>query len=240
MKSTLTIILSVFIVVTALPVSGMPVSGPGGSIRGTPPAPKFTDAERQSELARRRAKVLEAMKDKSILVMFSAEPRNYTNDVDFMYRQENNLYYLTALKQNGATLVLAKNGGQTQEVLFLPKRNPQFETWNGRMYSNEDATRLSGIRTIVNAPESRNFLAALKEKKPFSSTDGVSIGTGFENVYLAVERVFGQTREAGIPAENRAQLKARTEAALALVGLTGVKTRWRTTWGASHLTAAKI
>jgi len=29
-------------------------------------------------------------------------------------------------------------------------------------------------------------------------------------------------------------------AVLALVGLTGVKNRWRTTWGASHLTAAKI
>ncbi len=37
--------------------------------------------------------------------------------------------------------------------------------------------------------------------------------TCFENVYLAVERVFGST-------ESRAQLKARTEAALALVGLT--------------------
>jgi nitrate/nitrite transport system ATP-binding protein len=44
--------------------------------------------------------------------------------------------------------------------------------------------------------------------------------TCFENVYLAVERVFGQTRDAGIPAESKAQLKARTEAALALVGLT--------------------
>ncbi len=44
--------------------------------------------------------------------------------------------------------------------------------------------------------------------------------TCFENVYLAVERVFGQTRETGIPAESRAQLKARTDAALALVGLT--------------------
>ena len=44
--------------------------------------------------------------------------------------------------------------------------------------------------------------------------------TCFENVYLAVERVFGQTRDTGIPAESRAQLKARTEAALAMVGLT--------------------
>ncbi len=37
--------------------------------------------------------------------------------------------------------------------------------------------------------------------------------TCFENIYLAVERVFGAT-------ENKAQLKQRTEAALALVGLT--------------------
>ena len=31
-----------------------------------------------------------------------------------------------------------------------------------------------------------------------------------------------------------------THNSFALIGLTGVKTRWRTTWGASHLTAAKI
>ena len=37
--------------------------------------------------------------------------------------------------------------------------------------------------------------------------------TCFENIYLAVERVFGSR-------ENKAQLKARTDAALALVGLT--------------------
>jgi NNP family nitrate/nitrite transporter-like MFS transporter len=29
-------------------------------------------------------------------------------------------------------------------------------------------------------------------------------------------------------------------ALFALVGLTGVKKRWRTTWGAAHLTAARI
>ncbi|MDP1656426.1 MAG: ABC transporter ATP-binding protein [Hylemonella sp.] len=45
--------------------------------------------------------------------------------------------------------------------------------------------------------------------------------TCFENVYLAVERVFGAaSRSTGAPAENKAQLKARTDAALELVGLT--------------------
>ena len=44
--------------------------------------------------------------------------------------------------------------------------------------------------------------------------------TCFENVYLAVERVFGESRGAGQPAEKKPELKARTDAALALVGLT--------------------
>ena len=45
--------------------------------------------------------------------------------------------------------------------------------------------------------------------------------TCYENVYLAVERVFGAaSKSTGAPAENKAQLKARTEAALDLVGLT--------------------
>ena len=45
--------------------------------------------------------------------------------------------------------------------------------------------------------------------------------TCFENVYLGVERVFGAAnRTTGAASENKAQLKARTDAALALVGLT--------------------
>jgi nitrate/nitrite transport system ATP-binding protein len=45
--------------------------------------------------------------------------------------------------------------------------------------------------------------------------------TCFENVYLGVERVFGAANKTtGAPSESKTQLKARTDAALALVGLT--------------------
>ena len=45
--------------------------------------------------------------------------------------------------------------------------------------------------------------------------------TCFENVYLGVERVFGAaSKSTGAASENKAQLVARTDAALALVGLT--------------------
>ncbi len=154
------------------------------AIRVAPPAPKFTDTERQSELAKRRAEVFKKMKPNSIFVLRSAEPRNYAGDVDFMYRQENNLYYLTNLKQNGATLVLVKTGSENQEFLFLPKRNPQFETWNGKMYSNEDATRISGVQTIIDASETETFLQSLKSKSAFTSKDGMNIPTQIETAYL--------------------------------------------------------
>ena len=50
--------------------------------------------------------------------------------------------------------------------------------------------------------------------------------TCFENVYLAVERVFGASdRVNGRTAESKAQLRARTEAALAMVGLTAAMTK---------------
>lgn len=153
------------------------------AIIATPPAPRFSDAERQTELAARRAKVFAEMKDNSVMILFSAAPKVYTNDVDFLYRQENNLYYLTNLKQQNATLVLVKNGGATQELLFLPKRNPQNETWNGHMYSSEEAANISGVKTVLDASDWENFLNLLKNKQPFNSK-GFSFSPTAENLYL--------------------------------------------------------
>ncbi|MGI8470138.1 MAG: aminopeptidase P family protein [Pyrinomonadaceae bacterium] len=154
----------------------------------TPPAPQFSDAERQAELARRRAAVFSRMQPNSVMILWSAAPRNYAGDVDFMYRQENNLYYLTSLRQGNSTLVLIKNAdGAGAEFLFLPKRNPAAETWNGKMYSNEDAARLSGLKTIIDSNELPAFLQSLKDKKDFSSKNGAKIGAAnIQNVYLLI------------------------------------------------------
>lgn len=161
-------------------------------IRQTPPAPKFSDAERQMELAKRRKAVADKMADDSVLILFSAEAKQYAGDVDFMYRQENNFYYLTNLKQNGATFVMTKTGGNVQEFLFLPKRNPQFETWNGRMYSTEDATRISGVNTIINSSERTKFLDAFKAQTAFASEDKVSIPNA-KNLYLLMPEHEGDS-----------------------------------------------
>src|SRR4051812_28782338 len=91
---------------------------PISPVQMTPPAPVFDDAKRLAELTARRQQLADQIGPKAVMVMFSAEPRVYTNDVDFPFRQENNLYYLTSLNQKGATLVMMP-GTQLPEILFM-------------------------------------------------------------------------------------------------------------------------
>lgn len=159
-------------------------------------APQFTNAEWQAELSRRRAKVFERMADKSMLILFSAPNKIYSNDVNFLYRQENNLFYLTNLGQGGATLVLIKNGTDKQEILFLPKVNPLFEVWNGKRYSFGDAQRISGVKTIIDANNLSEFVNSVKSKTAFvSENEKVSISNYAETIYLLSDGRFENERE---------------------------------------------
>ena len=137
------------------------------AVRVTPPAPVFDEGKRLAELGERRARVARTIGPKAILILFSAEPRVYTNDVDYEYRQENNLYYLTGLKQKGATLVLMPGNPQMPELLFLPRRNPRSETWTGHMYSPGEARQTSGINEIWEAGEFEPFMRALRTRQAY-------------------------------------------------------------------------
>ena len=127
-------------------------------IKVTPQAPAFVEVERLAELTQRRSRVAQWIGNKGFLVLFSGEPRVYANDVDYPFRQENNLFYLTHLKQAGATLVLLPGNTQFPEVLFLPRRNPLAEVWTGHMYSPQEAKQISGVKEIWQASELDPFL----------------------------------------------------------------------------------
>ena len=147
------------------------------NIRIAPPAPVFDEKERLAELAQRRARIAQSVGPKSVLILFSTEPRVYTNDVDYQYRQENNLYYLTNLKQKGATLVLLPGNTQTPEILFIPKRDPGAETWTGHMYSPEEANQISGVSEIWRDSEFEPLMKALRNRQPYRPKD--------ENIFMS-------------------------------------------------------
>jgi len=185
----------------ALPVLRAHADGdkePGTSvIRATPPAPVFDEKARLAELADRRARVGQSIGPKSILILFSTEPRVYTNDVSYQYRQENNLYYLTNLKQSRATLVMIPGNSLLSEILFVPRRNPGAETWTGHMYSPEEVAEISGIREIWEESEFEPFIAAVRNRQPYrpkpenvlmSSQTAASNQMGFDSLFGAASK----------------------------------------------------
>lgn len=171
-RATFAVALSIIVLLSAIQFDvkaegDKPKTKPAPAIRVAPPSPVVNENERVAELIARRQKVAQKIGTNSIMVLFSAEPRIYTNDVDYEYRQENNFYYLTNFKQQSARLVLMPGNPQTPEILFIRRRNPANETWNGYMYSPEDAKRITGIKEIWTINEFEPFIKALKAKQPY-------------------------------------------------------------------------
>lgn len=126
-----------------------------------PPEPKFTDAQRVAELKSRRDKVIERIGKNSAMILFSGVSRVYTGDVEYPFRQENNLYYLTNVKQEGIALVLIPGATKTKEILFIGERVPSRETWTGRMIAFDEARALTGIQDVWDIKLLPQFLAYL-------------------------------------------------------------------------------
>ncbi|HJQ23137.1 MAG TPA: aminopeptidase P family protein [Blastocatellia bacterium] len=126
-----------------------------------PPAPKIAEADRLAELAARRAEVMKRVGPKGMVILFSGTPRPYTLDVDYPFRQENNFYYLTGIKQEGVALILIPGAKTMREILFLPRRNPAAETWTGHMLSVEEARARCGVQEIWDDAWLNGFLAVL-------------------------------------------------------------------------------
>ncbi len=189
-----------FLIICSLLLTGIsikaetPDNNAPKAIRQTPPPPQFSNAERQTELATRRANVFAEMKNNSVMILMSTEPKVYTNDVDFLYRQENNLYYLTNLKQKDAKLVLVKSGDTSRAILFLPKREPQNETWNGHMYSTEEAANISGIKTVLDASQYEKFFNQLINKQT-NKVNEIVLPTALQNLYLLIPEYDFETED---------------------------------------------
>lgn len=159
-------------------------------IRVTPAPPVINDQTRLAELAQRRARVAGSIGANSVLVLFSAEPKLYAYDVNYPYRQENNLYYLTQLKQEGAMLVLLPGNQQLPELLFLPRRDPRAETWTGHMYSPEEAAQRSGIREILDVKEFAPFIEALRRHQPYQPKQGSVLLSRSGQLTVGADKLF--------------------------------------------------
>jgi Xaa-Pro aminopeptidase len=133
----------------------------------------------RADLAARRAKAMEALGPESILVAWSAPARVYSTDVNYEYRQESNLLYLSGLTQEETILVLVPGAKTKREILFTREADARREHWNGHTLTSAEVTAQSGIASVYPLSAFQAFI------------DGLLSGTGYQVSPDAAAAEFG-------------------------------------------------
>ena len=169
----------------------------------------------------RRDSLRKLLPEKSVAVLFASPERNRSNDVYFEYHQDPDFYYLTGFREPNAMVVIYKepqeiNGKTTNEIIFIPARNPASEVWNGRRLGVEKAAKKLLFEKVVSNEEFKGFDLKF---------DGLK-SVYFEEPYsLEKQNEEETTTLAGLFSEFEKQNDAVTKGATTFLGSTMAKLR---------------
>ncbi len=110
----------------------------------------------------RRTLVRDKMPDNSVAVFFANPVRNRANDVDYVYHQDPNFYYLTGYKEPHAVLLIFKADqegpdGKYNEIIFIQPRNAMAEMWTGRRMGVNGVKDKLALNQVFNNTEFANY-----------------------------------------------------------------------------------
>lgn len=139
----------------------------------------------QDDLAARRARLMERLGPDALAIVWSAPARVYSLDVDYEYRQDSNLLYLTGISQPDTILVLVPGARTTREVLFVREPNPQREHREGHTLTRTEAVERSGVRTVYYVADFEPFITALFNQRAYGLRRN-EVSTDFDTFFAAV------------------------------------------------------
>lgn len=87
---------------------------------------------------------MEKLPEGSVVVLPAAKHYYMTNDIPYVYRQNNDFSYLTGFAEPGSVMVLHKHNNQTRFVLFVRERSEHSELWDGPRTGVERAPQAFG------------------------------------------------------------------------------------------------
>ncbi|MDN4164317.1 aminopeptidase P N-terminal domain-containing protein [Cytophagales bacterium LB-30] len=106
----------------------------------------------------RRAVLRSKMPANSVAVFFSNAVRNRSNDVDYIYHQDPDFYYLTGHNEPHAVLIITKEAidygqGKVNEIIFIRSRNALAELYDGGRTSTQEAMEELGLQMALEGAE---------------------------------------------------------------------------------------
>ncbi|XP_074553251.1 xaa-Pro aminopeptidase 3 [Halichoeres trimaculatus] len=97
-----------------------------------------------------------------VLVILSHPTRYMTNDIPYHFHQNQDFLYLSGFLEPDSALVLYGKGKPDQAALFVPRRDPGRELWDGPRSGKDGAAALTGIERIHCSEELGVVLKSLK------------------------------------------------------------------------------
>jgi len=155
----------------------------------------------RDDLKARRARLMDKIGSGSLAILWSAPARVYSRDVDYEYRQDSDLLYLTGVDQAETILVLLPGSHRRSEILFIAAPDPRREHWEGKFLTKDEARARTGVETVLTTAEFEPFLAAMFNRRPYGlPVDEARDNTDHDGFFRALD-------------EGTARLALRLEAA---------------------------
>lgn len=113
--------------------------------------------------ATRRDSLRNRMPDNSVTVVFSYPVRNFSNDVDYIFHQNPDMYYFSGYKEPNSMLLIFKEPQQTpdgkmaKDILFVQKKDARAEQWTGKRLGTEGAKEKLGFEAAYNGADFKSF-----------------------------------------------------------------------------------
>ncbi|MBL7748687.1 MAG: aminopeptidase P family protein [Chitinophagaceae bacterium] len=143
--------------------------------------------------AGRRDALRQVMPENSVAVVFAFPTRTFSNDVEYLYHQNPDMYYFSGYKEPHSMLLIFKEpqtdslGNNYNEILFVQKRNAQAEQWTGRRLGIEGAKERLGFKTVYNGADFKNlnidfskFTRIILDKFPADIANGSDVADLFD------------------------------------------------------------
>ena len=172
----------------------------------------------------------------SVAFFFSNPVRQRANDVEYVYHQDPNFYYMTGYLEPDAVLIIFRDkividSIETNELIFVQPRNPDDESWEGKRIGVDGARSKLGFEYALNNFDFQNLkLNYTKFKKiyhpyfyndtrddPYNPGDLYSLIKIFNEKtekikdrkdYLSHYKICAQLREIKLPEEMKLLRKA--------------------------------
>lgn len=111
----------------------------------------------------RRDAMRAKMPENSVAVVFAYPTRTFSNDVEYLYHQNPDLYYFSGYREPNSMLLIFKEeqtdsaGNKYNEILFVQKRNARAEQWTGKRLGVDGAREKLGFASVYNGEEFSQF-----------------------------------------------------------------------------------